>query len=245
MADWDIVHDWGFPLRFWQLRATLLYPRPTYFVAIALNALLRCSWSITISPGFFGVDNLGRQNGLWLSSLTATGEVFRRFLWTLIRIENAHASSARPMLPDVAARDANNNNRTVSADTAANKTAPYFEPLYISPDSSHWAFAAVRALAPDAAALAARVRAWQPSDYDAEAFKKKVFGRAKRDLAQAACDPRWGQALEWWASEDGKKTGGYKNFIMREAVGKGGRSARLATQAKMFVKYSNSRASVK
>ncbi len=100
LADWDIVHDWGFPLRFWKLRATLLYPRPTYFVAIALNALLRCSWSITISPGFFGVDNLGRQNGLWLSSLTATGEVFRRFLWTLIRIENAHASSARPMLPD-------------------------------------------------------------------------------------------------------------------------------------------------
>ena len=100
MSDWDIVHDWGFPLRFWKLRATLLYPRPTYFVAIALNALLRCSWSITISPGFFGVDNLGRQNGLWLSSLTATGEIFRRFLWTLVRIENAHASSARPMLPD-------------------------------------------------------------------------------------------------------------------------------------------------
>eukprot|EP01043_Picozoa_sp_COSAG02_P042276 COSAG02_NODE_3582_length_6531_cov_4.696206_3_plen_129_part_00 len=51
------------------------------------------AWALTISPGFFGVDHLGRQNGLWLSSLTAIGEICRRFLWTLIRIENAHAST--------------------------------------------------------------------------------------------------------------------------------------------------------
>ena len=53
---WDFVHDWGFPVRFWELRLTLLYPRPVYFAAIGANVLLRCSWSLTISPGFFGVD---------------------------------------------------------------------------------------------------------------------------------------------------------------------------------------------
>jgi hypothetical protein len=51
------VHDFGFTLRFWELRPRLLYPRPFYYVVLLLNLLLRVSWSLTISPGFFGVPS--------------------------------------------------------------------------------------------------------------------------------------------------------------------------------------------
>ncbi len=57
---WDVVHDFGFTVKFWELRPTLLYPRNFYFFAMLGNLILRCGWVITISPGFFGVDHLGR-----------------------------------------------------------------------------------------------------------------------------------------------------------------------------------------
>ena len=98
---WDVVHDFGFSIRFWTLRPRLLFPRPVYIVILTANILLRMSWAVSISPGFFGVDNLGRQAGLWMSSFTAGGEVVRRFLWTMLRIESEHAKSYRtPQLED-------------------------------------------------------------------------------------------------------------------------------------------------
>jgi hypothetical protein len=89
---WDVVHDFGFTLKFWELRPKKLYPDPVYFFVLGANLLLRLSWTITISPGFFGVDHLGKQSGLWLSTFITIGEVCRRFLWTLVRIESEHVS---------------------------------------------------------------------------------------------------------------------------------------------------------
>ena len=89
---WDVVHDFGFTLKFWELRPKKLYPDPVYFFILGANLLLRLSWTVTISPGFFGVDHLGKQSGLWLSTFITIGEVCRRFLWTLVRIESEHVS---------------------------------------------------------------------------------------------------------------------------------------------------------
>jgi hypothetical protein len=97
---WDLRHDWGFGLG--TLRPRLMYPRPFYYFAVAANAGLRCSWALTISPAFF---HLGSVSDLWLSSCTAAGEVCRRFLWTLVRIENAHASAGQPGAHDRANHD--------------------------------------------------------------------------------------------------------------------------------------------
>ena len=42
-----------------------------------------------------------RQSGLWLSSILMAGEVCRRFLWTLVRIESEHAKTRKmPSLGD-------------------------------------------------------------------------------------------------------------------------------------------------
>ena len=79
-----------------------MYPRPFYYFAVAANAGLRCSWALTISPAFF---HLGSVSDLWLSSATAAGEVCRRFLWTLVRIENAHASAGQKEQKDHAGHD--------------------------------------------------------------------------------------------------------------------------------------------
>jgi len=96
---WDVVHDFGFTLKFWELRPKKLYPDPVYYFVLVANLLLRVSWITTISPGFFGIDHLGKQSGLWLSTFTAIGEVIRRFLWTLVRVESEHVSSCCRITP--------------------------------------------------------------------------------------------------------------------------------------------------
>lgn len=53
---WDVVMDWGF-ISFSReckvlVRQRLLLPLPTYFIALALNLLLRFSWTVNRFPGF-------------------------------------------------------------------------------------------------------------------------------------------------------------------------------------------------
>jgi len=69
---WDVVHDFGFTLKFWQLRPKLFYPRPFYFVALLANLLLRLSWTTTISPGDPSWDrkSLSRRPCLFAPSLS-------------------------------------------------------------------------------------------------------------------------------------------------------------------------------
>jgi hypothetical protein len=58
---WDVVMDWGF-ISFSReckvlVRQRLLLPLPTYFIALALNLLLRFSWTVNRFPGFNKVLN--------------------------------------------------------------------------------------------------------------------------------------------------------------------------------------------
>ena len=83
---WDVVMDWGL-LRQQpynpHLRAHLLYrKRGVYFAAIAVDLVLRFTWTVKMSVGvstWFGSDE-----GL---ILLAIAEVLRRFLWNFFRVE--------------------------------------------------------------------------------------------------------------------------------------------------------------
>ena len=90
---WDIKQDWKLgdsnaPHRF--LRKRLVYPPIFYYCAIAQDTVLRFSWALTISPSFFRLNHL---SDLWLSTAFATLEVWRRFTWTLIRVEAEHVTN--------------------------------------------------------------------------------------------------------------------------------------------------------
>ncbi|KXS18523.1 EXS-domain-containing protein, partial [Gonapodya prolifera JEL478] len=89
---WDIWFDWGLlransKHRF--LREELMYPPYTYYIAIILNSLLRVTWVFSISPAHWGILVDGRVIAFFLAML----EVFRRFQWNIIRLENEHSNN--------------------------------------------------------------------------------------------------------------------------------------------------------
>lgn len=65
------------------LRKELVYPAWVYYFAIVENIILRFGWIITISLTEFS----GIEAGL-VVSLLAPMEMFRRFVWNCIRLEN-------------------------------------------------------------------------------------------------------------------------------------------------------------
>lgn len=65
------------------LRKDLVYPAWVYYFAIVENSILRFGWIITISLTEFS----GIEAGL-VVSLLAPLEMFRRFVWNCIRLEN-------------------------------------------------------------------------------------------------------------------------------------------------------------
>lgn len=65
------------------LRKELVYPVWVYYFAIVENVILRFGWIITISLTEFS----GIEGGL-VVSLLAPLEMFRRFVWNCIRLEN-------------------------------------------------------------------------------------------------------------------------------------------------------------
>ena len=65
------------------LRKELVYPAWVYYFAIVENVILRFGWIITISLTEFS----GIEAGL-VVSLLAPMEMFRRFVWNCIRLEN-------------------------------------------------------------------------------------------------------------------------------------------------------------
>jgi len=79
---WDIKMDWS--LSFRHLREKLLYPKQVYYVAIMADFVLRCAWTLTISPQSFGII----LNPLILASILAAVELCRRAMWNIFRLEN-------------------------------------------------------------------------------------------------------------------------------------------------------------
>lgn len=85
---WDVVMDWSLmnpyaPHPF--LRDELFFKKSwVYYFAIASNTLLRFTWVL-----FVFLKHLERWTPL-VSFCIAFGEVLRRFVWCIFRMENEH-----------------------------------------------------------------------------------------------------------------------------------------------------------
>jgi len=87
---WDFVKDWGLLQRHsrnpWLRDELILKHKIIYFLAMALNLVLRLAWLQTIMPSLFGIN----EAGFLLASL----EVIRRGHWNFYRLENEHLNNA-------------------------------------------------------------------------------------------------------------------------------------------------------
>ncbi|KAI9168843.1 hypothetical protein LWI28_002684 [Acer negundo] len=91
---WDLVYDWGLLNRKsknrW-LRDKLLVPdKKIYFIAIALNILLRFAWMQTV----LDIAHIGFKLHFqaWLT-VVACLEIIRRGIWNFFRLENEHLNN--------------------------------------------------------------------------------------------------------------------------------------------------------
>ncbi|KAI8927108.1 EXS family-domain-containing protein [Entophlyctis helioformis] len=89
---WDVLFDWGLfsknrdnPL----LRTHILYPKWLYFGAVGLNAVLRFGWVFLLAPSYWAVFTDFR----FVVYIVAMLEIFRRFVWAIIRMENEHSTN--------------------------------------------------------------------------------------------------------------------------------------------------------
>ncbi|EFW99770.1 protein-er retention protein [Grosmannia clavigera kw1407] len=93
---WDVTRDWDLTLlteardsvgQPWGLRRRL-YIRPApqiYYAVIAMDLMLRCTWSLKLSPHLGRVGAHGDfESSLFLMELL---EVFRRWVWIFFRVE--------------------------------------------------------------------------------------------------------------------------------------------------------------
>lgn len=90
---WDIRMDWGLMDRNAGenvgLREEIVYsPKGYYYFAILEDLMLRLGWVVSISlQEFTSVDaNI-------VTSVLATLEIFRRFVWNFFRLENEHLNN--------------------------------------------------------------------------------------------------------------------------------------------------------
>jgi hypothetical protein len=102
---WDMYCDWnlGDPdSDRWFLRRTLAYRRVwVYYAAIVLNPVLRFSWILYI------IVPLQLQYSTLISFGVSIGEVLRRALWLLLRVESEHCTHLardRENAPSIAGR---------------------------------------------------------------------------------------------------------------------------------------------
>jgi len=79
---WDVWIDWS--LTFKSLRPNRLYPVWWYYTAIVLDFVLRCAWTLTISPQSIGII----LDPLIFASILAVTEIGRRAMWNVFRMEN-------------------------------------------------------------------------------------------------------------------------------------------------------------
>ncbi|ESP04786.1 hypothetical protein LOTGIDRAFT_184750, partial [Lottia gigantea] len=90
---WDIKMDWGlFDKNAGEnkyLREEIVYAfKAYYYFAIVEDFILRFAWSLTVSVG----EGLLFHNEI-LTTLLASFEVFRRFVWNFFRLENEHLNN--------------------------------------------------------------------------------------------------------------------------------------------------------
>lgn len=91
---WDIAKDWDLTLfsssrertapdHPWGLRPRLYFPiHDVYYVAIGLDFILRCTWSLKLSPHLDHFNDL--EGGIFVMEFL---EVLRRWIWIFFRVE--------------------------------------------------------------------------------------------------------------------------------------------------------------
>jgi hypothetical protein len=91
---WDVAKDWDLTLfsssrertsadHPWGLRRRLYFEmKELYYVAIAMDLILRCTWSLKLSPHLDHFNDL--EGGIFVMELL---EVLRRWIWIFFRVE--------------------------------------------------------------------------------------------------------------------------------------------------------------
>jgi len=99
MFIWDFFMDWGLGVwgsKNFPLRDQLFYEKQKwfYYYAVSTNLLFRFFWTLTISGMPF---DIGISPSL-LGWIAAAIEIFRRFTWSLLRVENEYLSTSDNVL---------------------------------------------------------------------------------------------------------------------------------------------------
>lgn len=91
---WDVARDWDLslfsspqernsPEHPWGLRRhRYFHAKEFYYAAIVMDALLRCTWSLKLSPHLDHFNDL--EGGIFMMEVL---EVFRRWVWIFFRVE--------------------------------------------------------------------------------------------------------------------------------------------------------------
>jgi hypothetical protein len=88
---WDIYMDWGLLHDGRYLRDTLTFSPRFYFLAAFLNMMFRCLWVLPIIA--LSMPDGSYLKTFQLTSLLAVAELFRRWVWAILRIENEQVSN--------------------------------------------------------------------------------------------------------------------------------------------------------
>uniref|UniRef100_A0A7S1PG38 SPX domain-containing protein n=1 Tax=Percolomonas cosmopolitus TaxID=63605 RepID=A0A7S1PG38_9EUKA len=98
---WDLYMDWGLLRGFKKnesgvrahyrlLRHELLFKHWIYYIAIAINMILRFAWVPLLFLRIYFPDVMSL---VWISFITAAQELVRRGLWNIFRLENEHLTN--------------------------------------------------------------------------------------------------------------------------------------------------------
>ncbi|KAK8168139.1 EXS family-domain-containing protein [Phyllosticta citrichinensis] len=85
----DVEHPWG--LR----RHRFFHAQQIYYIVIAIDLLLRCTWSVKLSPHLDHFNDL--EGGIFMMEFL---EVFRRWVWIFFRVETEWVRNNRGPAPD-------------------------------------------------------------------------------------------------------------------------------------------------
>ncbi|TYJ37777.1 hypothetical protein E1A91_A05G399200v1 [Gossypium mustelinum] len=90
---WDIVIDWGLLRRKssnpWLRDKLVLAHKVVYFLAMALNCVLRLVWMQQV----LGIQTVLFLHGTALTAVVASLEIIRRGIWNFFRLENEHLNN--------------------------------------------------------------------------------------------------------------------------------------------------------
>jgi len=87
---WDIYMDWGLLRADNGLRSQLLYSPLFYYTASVIDLVLRCTWLISV---IWPSSSYPYIASFEFATILAVAELSRRWIWSLIRIENEQVSN--------------------------------------------------------------------------------------------------------------------------------------------------------